>query len=908
MPYAAAPTAEGVCSGTDGRGCSGSDGYAVHLAPYALVRSTVLRHPAQSPPAAAFRAELALLAALEAETAALLPELCDALYAGQGGHSTAFHRDVVLPLRRALHNRREPRPALLDRLGDLPRRVPQLAVWLALRRRRADLLARLDTTSEAALVAEREALSTLCREPALGRAVALTSSDLLRAVERAGAGAHDRKARKEEPGVLRHVLRASTRTSPLSWFTAVGWGRLPTAVEPLSAVGPADWGTAGLPVDALTSVVKTNRTLVTALSEALLDDPRRRAGLPHRMTSSARIIDGRATYARSRVVFAGGRYLVTTEDEVALTARGPLALVAASCETASTLGELADALAAALQTHGGAESHAAAEAFLRRLTEANLLVPTEPVDPQGDDPLARLSDLLKFDEPSADGESLAFQIDALADLTREFANTEATRRPPLLADLSARWHTLLADAGRPVPTDAARLSVLSEDVVAPEPVQLDGLLGGADHQALTELTALAELFDLGQLMRRTTRDRFVARYGIGGCCPHLWEFGGEFAQAWEDAGRLAALAPGDQSDFPTGGAELASLRASLVESLRSGGGSRSDESADADVVLPADLVRGLGDRLPRWMVRRPLSYSYFLQRGTRGDLLCVNHVYGGWGRFTSRFLDAMAPAAGAEVARQIHRGLGEGARAAQFRPVGGFNANLHPLLVADEIGPDRRWTPFGEAELDLVHDEASDQVRLRLRATGELLDVLYNGFLAPTMLPQRIAPLLSDHPLGVIDFRALVPQYRSDSPGGRVIRTPRLRYRHLVLRRRRWHLDAGVVQALRADLADEPGLPLAATARWRTLLQLPEQVFLHPAPAPLRAGHATEDFLAQISRPKPQFVDLGNALHLRSLAKWLSRHPDGAVLEEALPAPGGREQPASAVELVAEVYRAGRTT
>ncbi|MFC1430208.1 lantibiotic dehydratase [Streptacidiphilus sp. N1-3] len=840
--------------------------YTVCSAPYALVRATVLRHPAESPSAAAFRSELARLAALDAETAALLPQLRDGLYAGRSGHSLDFHREVVLPLRRALHNGREPRPALLARLGDLPERIPPLARWLSLRDRRAALLSGLPAVAEAALNAEQDALAALCREPALLRAVALTSPDLLRAVERAGTGRQDRKARKEEPGVLRHVLRASTKTSPLSWFTAVGWGRLPGGAPRHG--GPGAW--AGLPADALTSVVKVNRTLVSALSEALLDDPHRRGSLPHRMASSARVADGRATYAGSRVVFAGGRYLVTTEDEVGLVFSGPLRLIDARCEKPTGLEELA----AALNT----PSAAAAMVFLGRLTEAGLLVPTEPVDPQDEDPLTRLAQWLRDDPDQA---ALVRQIDDIAARTRTFATAEPARRPALLADLSQRWNTLLADAGRPVPTGAAPLNVLSEDVVAAEPVRLDGLLDRADQQALGELTALAELFDLGHQLRRLVRDRFVARYGSGGVCRHPWEFGAEVAEAWEQVTLDEQLAP---------------LRQDLIDAAHGAG--------SGDAVLPADLVRGLGDRLPRWMVQRPLSYSYFLQRGTADGLLCVNHVYGGWGRFTSRFLGSMAPEAGAEVARQIRRGLGEGARAVQVRPVGGFNANLHPLLVPDEIGPDRRWTSIGEPEVDLVHDEASDQVRLRLRATGELLEVLYGGFLAPIMLPRRIAPLLSDHPNGVVDFASLLPRSSSEAPGGRVVRTPRLRHRHLVLQRRRWHLPAGVVRALRADLAAEQGIPVAATARWRALLELPEQLFLHPAPAPLD-GNATEDFLTRLGRPKPQFVDLGSALHLRSLAKWLSRHPGGAVLEEALPAPGGRDVAARAVELVVETYREG---
>ncbi|MFE2043118.1 lantibiotic dehydratase [Streptomyces sp. NPDC059477] len=912
MPHPAGPATTGSRSSTGT--------YTVRSAPYALARATVLRHPAQSPAAAAFRSELALLAALEAEESALLPEVCDALYDSRSGHTQAFHRDVVLPLRRSLHNGRAPRPALLDRLGDLPERVPRLADWLALRDRRSTLLAALDPVATAALAAEREALSALCREPALTRAVALTSSDLLRAVERAGTGTDDRRARKEEPSVLRYALRASTKTSPLSWFTAVGWGRL---AERSPERGVPSWGEEGIPTGPLTSVVKVNRTLVSVLSTALLDDPRYRATLPHRMTSTARVVDGRATYARSRVVFAGGRYLVTNEDEAGLAVSGPLELITSLCETPVMPEELAAALSNAVKDARGST---AAAAFLDRLTGAGLLVPTEPVDPQADDPLA---DLARWLRASPGGSSMADRIDEIADGTRQFADVEAGRRPVLLAGLSARWRTLLAEAGRPVPAPVTALNVLSEDVVAPRPIQLGGFLADADHEALGEVTALAELFDLGHLIRRITRDRFVARYGTGGICHHPWEFGADIAEALEETGRLAALAPQDQDAFPSGIAELAALRRSVLDAAHGGttddgttddgtthggtthgelkgtGAAHGPQDAATDLVLPADLIRGIGARLPDWAVERPLSYSYFLQRDTADGLLCVNHVYGGWGRFTSRFLDSMDPGATDEVTRQIRRGLGDRARAAQVRPVGGFNANLHPLLVPDEIGPDRRWASIGEPEVDLVHDEESDQVRLRLRATGELLDVLYDGFLAPVVLPRRLAAFLSDHPNGVVDFRALVPQYAMEAPGGRVIRTPRLRHRHVVLRRRRWQLTAGVVRTLRTELAADHAVPAETTARWRTLLDLPEQLFLHPVPAAPK-GRAAEDLFAQLRLPKPQFTDLGNALHLRCLGKWLSRHPDGVVLEEALPAPGGRPRPAQAVELVVETYRAGR--
>ncbi|MFD5432939.1 lantibiotic dehydratase [Kitasatospora sp. NPDC127067] len=834
---------------------------AASTAAYALVRAAVLARAAQSAPSALARDLLARLTATEAADAALRPALGDDLYASRAGHDEQFHRRIVLPLRRDLHNGRTPRAAQLDRLGDLPARLPRLAQWLELRERHARLLAELAGAVPPALAAERAALAAVCREPAFRRAVALGSADLLRAVVTASDVSAGRggRARKEEAKVLRHALRATGKTSPLSWFTAVGWAS--------DGPRPADAGTAPR------AVVRANRTLVGALVQALVDEPRRGRSLPHRMTSAARVHAGRAHYRRTRMEFVGGRYLAAREEEVEVGARPELALLASLAATPDPPERRAARLAEAL---GRPCEDPTVRRFVEQLLAAGLLVPAEPVDPQSPDPLEQLAAWLRAWPEDA---GLARRIRGLADDTAGYASAPAERRPGLLADLTADWRRVLADAGRPLPDRTTPFDVLSEDVHAPAPPQ--SRPGAADRAVLAELTALAELFDQGHLIRRTARDRFVARYGAGGVCSTPWEFDAAIDNAWADV-----PVPDD----------IASLRREFLDL----------PEADGEVVLPADRVRALAARLPAWTAVRPLSYSWFVQREPSEGLLCVNHVYCGWGRFTSRFLDATAPQAAAEVARQIRAGLGEGARAAQIRPVGGFNANLHPLLLAEDIGPDRRWTALAEADLDLVHDVAGDQLRFRLRSTGEHLDVLYLGFLSPIMLPQWLAPLLADHPTGIVAFPSLLPRTTLAAPGGTVTRTPRLRHRHVVLARRRWHLPAGVLDALRADLAADPGpdgVPAATVARWRARLGLPEQLFLHPVTGPAEDAPAVDTFLDRLRAPKPQPVDLGNPLHLRHLGRWLARHPHGALLEEALPLVGGQSEPARTVELVLETYR-----
>ncbi|MFJ5228281.1 lantibiotic dehydratase [Kitasatospora sp. NPDC088391] len=858
------------------------------LAPYALVRSTVVARPAQSAQSAAVRTALTELCDLEAELEQLRPLLADDLYASRSGHGEEFHRRVVLPLRRDLHNGRPPRPLPADRLGDLPERLPRLARWLRGAARRQELLLALTVDVPPALAAERAALAALCREPAFTRAVATTSADLLRAVTATADGGPSARRPKGEAAVLRHVLRATCKTSPLSWFTSVGW----SSGEPVDGEGESGHG--------LWNVVRENRTLVGALVLALLDLSRRRRSLPHRMASAAdrgagaeggrdarAEGGGRVGYARTRTVFAGGRYLVAREERIELAARPELALLERLVADPEHPDRLAVRLAGALGRPAG---DPAVGRFLDQLLDADLLVPVEPVDPQRPAPLAALADWLEQWPQDAE---LVRRIRRIDTATGAFRDAPAARRPAALDELAEQWRQLLAEAGRPVPADAAPLTVLGEDVHAPAPVGPVG--SAADRAALAELGAVAELFDHGHLMRRAARDRFVARYGVGGVCTAPWEFGADTADAWSER-RIPE--------------ELASLRAEFA----------GIEETDGELVLPAGAVRALADRLPDWTAARPLGYSWFVQRDAAGGLLCVNHVYGGWGRFTSRFLDADAHAgaggSGAvggragEVARQIRDGLGPGARAAQLRPVGGFNANLHPLLLPEEIGPDRHRTALAEADLDLVHDPASDQLRLRVRSSGEHLDVLYLGFLAPIMLPQRLGPLLNDHPNGVVDLRSWLPRTALPAPGGTVHRTPRLRHRHVVLARRRWHLPPAVLTALRTELADgerASGVPAAAVARWRARLGLPEQVFLHPVPAPADHDRApAEAFAAHLRAAKPQPVDLGNPLHLLHLDRWLSRHPHGAVLEEALPAIGGDSEATHTVEYVLESHRPAR--
>ncbi|MGQ0839634.1 lantibiotic dehydratase [Actinokineospora sp.] len=789
------------------------------LAPYVVVRLASVSYPPAPAEAAPLRRALDALAEVSARLTALGPAVADALYRS---HDT---RAVVLPLRRDVHNGRAPRPALLAAARDL--HVPGLAEWLRLRAEADALAGAVEAATPVALAAERAVLARLCAAEPLRSAAALTGRDLRYGIDRvAAAGATpDARARKAEPTVLRYALRACAKTSPLSWFTQVGWGTWDEPGEP------------GEPV----AETRANAVLSTRLVAALLADPARRDHLPHRLASGLRERAGRIGFHRDIPIDGATQVCTTREEQVDLPATGPLRFVVAEAAPGATPAWLADRLAARLSGDG-----AAAREFVGRLVDLGLLVPVAPVHPQAPEALAGWL--------AAHGDhDLAVLLDDAHAATARFADTPASARPEALRALTDRWQTLGAAAG----VDLADVPVLTEDVVLPRP----RTVRAPARADLARLTPLFQLFDELLLVRRLARHRFVARFGAGAAVP--------IADCADIVPALAdGLADPAASEYPDIRA-LAAARAAAVAAV----------VVDGDrATVPESLVAGAADLLPAWADARPVSYSCFVQPA--GETLVLNHVYAGFGRFASRFLGRFDPAARAAVAARVRRTLG--GAPAQLRPVRGFNANLHPLLGGQEIGEDAAWADIDTAELALVHDLGTDQLRVCHR--GVPLDVLYLGFLVPYLLPDRLAPLYTDLACGMVAPGLLAPIARTDG----VTVQSRLSYRDVVLSRRTWRFDTA------PDVPDA-----AAAARLRGRHGLPEHVFVGAS----GAITSMADFARYRGSPKPQYVDLGNALHLRCLPKLLARHGGDARFAEALPVPGTQGR---VTELIIETHRSPR--
>ncbi|MFV2104196.1 lantibiotic dehydratase [Micromonospora sp. LOL_024] len=859
--------------GAPRRGGTAAAPLGVTVAPYALVRVAGVTLPGPSAEAEEFRVVAAELLSLTERAERVAAPLGDALHAQVALVDPALRR-ALLALRRDLHNARSPSAALRARLDGWTA-PPALASWLALRDDIDRRAGELDALLAPGLAGDRAALAELCRSEELARAVALTSADLLRALRRAAAqgAAPDDRARKSEAAVLRYALRAATKTAPLSWFTRVGWGWWDRAT-PEATVPPE-----------VVALAQLDRATLTALVDAVLRHPGRRGDLPHLLAPSLRV-DGTLVRLRRQVRALDAPPGVLREEAVTLPVNRALRQVLALLRPGdvATPNHLAAALAARLP--GAPEqASAAARTYLHALVEQGVLRPAYPADAQAVDGPGEIADWLA----GLGLTELAATLREIGDRTADFAGLDSADRPAALAHLRTRWDAAFALVGE---TRTGRPHPVTEDVTLVRPVRL-GREHGRDHRsALAALAPIFEVFDQHAVIRRLARDRFVARYGVGGRCDSVVEFAEEYAQVWQSlrlVGNNGALAP--ELALPPGHGlrGLAQLRADLVAAVR------ADEG---NLVLPDTLLDTAACRLPDWMTVRASSYAIFGQ-SDEGGRFCVNHVYGGWGRFTSRFLRSFPAEATAAVATQLRHHLG--ARVAQLRPVNGFNGNLHPLFVDDEVVDDRRRGSLVPSDLRLVHDVARDQVRLVVAATGDTLDVLYLGFLVPIVLPEHLISLLTDVGPGLVELGgAMVAGRTLRGAVGAVRHRPRLSYGDIVLSRATWRLSADTVTAWRAELDARPTAVGQTAVRWRHLLGLPEHIFV--GACAVDGAKGLEAFMSYQEQPRSQYVDLGSPLHLRCLSRTLARYQNGLVVEEAVPVPRPGEP---ATEVVIELYRGG---
>lgn len=842
------------------------------------------------------------LAALRRQQAERAEAVADVLYAMVPRVDDATRRSLVLPLRRSVHNQRPVQQDLdLGPIEDLPGSA-LVVDWVARQRRVAALEQQLRAAHDDRLHGEREALRSLLTTSTLTRSLAMSSTLLPAAAERYCSrpwGQLDKRGRKSEQHLLRYGLRASTKTSPFSQYTVIGY--------------PHQAGERPTTGATVVSEITLNSSYVRRLEAALRRAPGVAGRLVVHPAVGLRVLDGTLVGTGQRDALGAAAAEIADrygEAQVSIPA-SPVALAVLSWlrqqdGEEAVIDDLVDTLADKVRGLGRDD----ALRFVQHLQDCGVLTCKPVVHEQSADPLGDITGWLSLVSAASDTPVLRAVVDQLHRLTQiqtDLAAAPATTRASLLGRSETIAAELLGSLGddatqRPLPTplwyEDARLAGPTPDATGAWAPTLD---------QIGQLLDVIHVFDEQHVFMRVLRHRFVERFGVGGSTSDLEELSRLYLPAYDDALQINEGLPHALLDSDPVLAGLVSLRERLLSELRE---LLVCADVHTDVHLPEEWVTRVREELPTWCTQRPASYAVFLQpRGREAAHGAVlNKIYNGWGNYVSRFLTHAPDHVLEEVRDTIARHFPEGETVAEFRPVNGFNANVHPLLTPHEIDVSGRPSDgqIRLESLDIRHNTETDRVELLDRGTGARVHPFYLGFLIPYYLPSRLVPLTAMAGNGSIMFEPQVSADRAPGVDRTGIRSyPRIVWRDLVLARRRWIVPAGEIPVPAAG-EDDAGYFLRFNA-WRHAAGLPDEFFLHPPAPELQPGQVNDYFGSYLSNRKPQYVAATGRLHSLHLRRLLVEQPGvDVVFEEALPAPGDALEVAGGhhtTEVVVDLYR-----
>jgi hypothetical protein len=793
--------------------------------------------------------------------------LADALHPVIG--AATGDKPALVGLRRALHRGRPPGGReWTDRIaaalpGDLAGRIGH---WLAALRESHRAAAALPDVFAAEAAKKEAELREVARHPHFQRALAHASPTLSAELTKWLADEAHRPRRQSLVRLAKYVVRATTKTSPLSTFTVSGLGTWTAGQRPAPT--------------AVAGVAELDGMLLHLVTRALRDDPR----LPVRVNPSVTVHGGRITFVGT----------APAEPVVTLPA------TPAVRECLRILGDRTCPVAELVAGLGGADDPRA-EGFVTGLVAAGLLERRLPVADLAPDPLGELAVWLAETDPD-----LAAAAERTAALLRDPVPVEdVAGNRARIGELHRAVGELTDRAGIPAPPSRERYQ-FRDNAVFRETAHL------ADRRAeLADLDVVRRWlgpFDLALPLRLALGTYCAERFGPGCEVPlvllhraiHEEAAGGGRTPAARAvatmAGNSLLMPPGD---LATSGLprlhELAGIRRAAGDVMRraeTGGVVRVDPGEVAD----------LAATWPGW-VRAPGSLGCYVQLTPDGRVV-LNLAHTGYGRGRDR----VGMLAGAEPAGYPPPVPGEPllaelrgafASSANRRPPGLSHEIDYPNVVSDRPPHER----IAVGDLVVAHDPERDLVRLVWRRTGAEVRPLHLGMMSDVLLPPT-ARLMSytfgaAHYLHAIALPLLAP--RSEPlPADPVVARPRVEVGRVVLQRARWLVRAAAIP-VRAKGETDGGYWVRLLA-WLRGNGLPVRCFVHMATS--GEDPAANPFAWGFDKSrKPVHVDFANWYLVSVFERMLARAGQAVIVEEALPDPDGADS--HVTEYLVEVSEGG---
>ncbi|MDT8999852.1 lantibiotic dehydratase [Paucibacter sp. APW11] len=790
----------------------------------------------------------------------------------------------ALNLKRALFNLRHSKPELIEGLRQSlsGEQIDALHTFNADLARFAAMDQQIQQAYEQELAEGSKRLPKLWQQTNLQNAISYSNPDLFhdfQALTAADGKPLNAKARRKlEDTLAQYIARCSSKTSPLSSFTVLHVGRWQEGSDSWQL----DYQSR------LDKRVQLKGALLRQIMAPLLSSYKLSSQLfALCLNPSAQFKDGRLRFRTiNQGNTASGRFWGTGEAIAELNVNGVITCIHHVFAQRGFEPMRSADLIVAIRALAPKLQADVLETFIAKLYELQLLLP----DTQG------------YEQTDA--------LDWAERLLQELPGEEGIQGRRVLGELRVALQDF-CDANAPL---RAELVTLVRDKV----VELREALGATEHSAMSypnffENCYLKELEgalspgllqpfadDLGLLLklspvvsftqqaRCNMADFFLATHGAKGVCTDVLGFIDRFDEVY-GLGSMShvidksKLAP--ESEISSGYMRAKAAYENYLEPLL-----RSGEDVQLDPAILAEIA----DTLPAQVRQRGASQSYLGQLALNEGRpkFVLNQIFGGRGALMSRFMEVLSGKDLQEV-RDYLQSSSESGLYAELPGVFGFNANHHPRMADHEVvippfAPN--WEDshkFDINTLRLVYDAKEHMVRFQTE-DGRELDLWYQGFLMPVLLPriQRVLALAYTEGINNFTLSTLMKRGMIDTQG--VTRVPRISLGDVVLARR----TAIMPLALQPDADLSAPDFFIAVQRWREQHQLPNEVFIRVVPVAAEAGgNGGSGGQSSINwnefdfkDMKPFYVKLDSPRLVRLLQRMMKRNSFSLVLSEVLPA------------------------
>lgn len=697
----------------------------------------------------------------------------------------------------------------------------------------------------------------------------------------------EKKVRSLLGTLASYVIRAATKTSPLSTFTSVYMGDWqPQLLEQNSG----NLVSFQINTDQKTSVIKIKNSLILALFTHFLNKLNHLgADFPLTLNPSLQQQDGKLRFKTIQHFFDINAYVIGNIEKTSEIAESALLklllqIFAQSERQVVSVGKLQQQL---LQQSGITDPEKIS-AYLQKLLSAQLICPQIRRYEQEDiiDDYVQILQLV----PGAVSQTASEMLQQLQTVLAQYSQASLSARLELktAAEQLIQQLDQLLDAK--IPQKAFKNCFHEDSYFAADSVETQ--LGGLQkiQQDLALLLSVTPLYDYNSRVQSVLAQSFINEFGTDGVCDQPEQFFSKMQDELQCTGVLFFDKKMQHKllEYVEQDPEL-----QLLEQLNQEFVDYVVAKTDDHQVIDLDLnfISSIAARMPQRIRNRGNSHCFFGQVAHEQEqrLFVLNQSYPGHSKFFSRFFDIRQDDIG--NVRNYISSLCRYGNYMELPGVFGFNANLHKQMADKEISIDIYNNNYRDSikldlkDLTLVYDAETHRVYFNSSEYGKM-DVLHFGFIAGMYMPKLFRILSLSYSSGMLDyiisFLIAHPKYA----GNKLRFIPRIVLGSVVLWRKSWFFDKKELPDTHLSEAEY----FRQLQSWVQQTALPQRCFVRFTPqifSELNNQDRSEASMNlatfNFAKVKPMYLDFSSPLLVQQLQQILHDQNFRLTIQEALP-------------------------